>query len=207
MWALGLLYSGRAVDAATLLDEHRDTLALSECGGFVPYTRAEVAATTDPDLALGYLAESSRIARETESTFSQRLTDISQLVLLVGAGRRNEAASLALTLVPQLMRAGTTPQAWTALRHVADLLGQLGSPQLGLRVLESAVHDVGAPAVVGAAVRTEDELRARLRAQAGSTPSGSPVSLPALWDDVQPVLRHTAEDGPGRRGRRRAHDR
>lgn len=188
MWALGLLYSGRRSDAEALLEEYRHILELSDCAGFVQYTRAEVAAETAPELALTFLAEASESARHAEATFTQRLTDISQLVLLVAAGHRTRAASLATALIPQLMQAGTTPQAWTAMRHVADLLGQVGAPELGLLVLESADDDVGAPAIVGTAVRTHDQLRTRLRTQADSTRPVEPVSLAALWGEVEPVL-------------------
>ena len=192
MWALGLFYNGRRDDAVALLDERSDVLELSDCAGFVQYTRAEVLADTDPDTALALLTESSASARHADATFTQRLTDITQLVLLVAAGHRERAASLATALIPQLIQAGTTPQAWTAMRHVADLLGQIGEPELGLIVLESAENDVGAPAIVGAAVQSHEQLRTRLRDQAGSTRPVASVPLAALWDDVESTLRRAS---------------
>ena len=136
------------------------------------------------------------MARAAEATFSQRLTDISQLVLLVAGGQQERAAALAITLVPQLLQAGTTPQAWTAMRHVADLLGQIGEPGLGLLVLESADDDIGAPAVVGTAINAHDALRDRLRAEAGSTEPVMPLSLGALWAEVEIPLRRCVPTGP-----------
>lgn len=193
LWALGLLYSGRRQEAAAVLDDHADVLRHSDSGGFVAYARAEIVAERDPDLALRYLAEASTQAAAARATFTQRLTDISQLVLLIASHHADDAARLALRLIPELLRAGTSPQAWTAMRHIADLLGQLDAPDVGLLVLDSAAAAPSAPAVVGDAVLAEEQLRATLRARVEQigTPAapGAPVALMALWERVETILR------------------
>lgn len=191
IWALGLLYGGRQKEAADVLGDNEHILRRSSSGGFVAYSRAEVVAVVDPELALEYLSTASRQAAAAKATFAQRLTDVSQLVLLIGAEHLQDAAQLALRLVPELIRAGTYPQAWTAMRHIADLLGQLDAPELALLVLDSAETAASAPAVVGEAIEAEQRLRSRLEdhANGASSQTSEPLTLGPLWDLVEAVLR------------------
>lgn len=191
LWSLGLLYAGRQTEAAALLEDHEHVLQQSGSGGFVAYTRAEVISATDPTRAIEHLEVSSREATAAKASFTQRLTDVSQLVLLVAAGHTVDAVELTLGLLPQLMRAGTYPQAWTAMRHVADLLGQLNTPEIGLLVLDSASAAASAPAVVGDAIAAEERLRTRLETQRSRTATqpGPVLLLAPLWETVETLLR------------------
>lgn len=189
LWALALLYNGRRTDAAEILERHEHLLAESSCGGFVAYTRAEVIAEIDPQLAIDHLSVSSEEASAAKASFSLRLTEVSRLVLLISSERTDDAARLALRLIPDLLRAGTYPQAWTAMRHIARLLGDIGEPGLGLDVLDSAAAAAAAPAVVGDAITSEQQLRAELvAASAGSTKDTVPLSLAEQWAPVRAVL-------------------
>ncbi len=196
LWALGLLYNGRREEAAAVLVDNEHLLAKSGSGGFVAYTRAEVVAAENPELAISYLSESSAQGAAATATFTQRLTDVSRLVLLIAAERSEEAVEAALQLIPELTRTGTYPQAWTAMRHIAALLGQLGHPDQGLLVLESANTDPSAPAVTGDAVEVEDRLRNRLAAQIGDderAPQPTLALIP-LWEQVATVLGTTHQN-------------
>jgi predicted ATPase/DNA-binding SARP family transcriptional activator len=204
LWALSLLYNGRRTEAAAVLADNEPILDRSGSGGFVAYTRAEVVAADDPDLAMSYLEASSAEAAEAMATFSQRLIDVSRLVLLVSAERPAEATGAALDLVPELLRSGTAPQAWTAMRHIADLLGQLGHAELGLLVLDSAAADPGAPAVTGEGVGAEARLRAQLEMGTGDGGGGggedrighrTPLALAPLWHQVASVLEVVGPSG------------
>lgn len=202
IWALGLLYDGQRDQAAAVLSGNEHLLRQSGSAGFVAYSRAEVVAADDPELAMAHLAASSAEASASIATFSQRLTEVSRLVLLVEAGRSAEAADAALQLMPELLQTGTNPQAWTAMRHVAALLGQLGHPELGLLVLDSADADASAPAVSGDAVDAEARLRSSLDAASG-TGGGpgqegrgrSPLALAPLWGRVAAVLETISPTG------------
>lgn len=192
LWACGLLYDGRRAEAAAVLADNEAVLELSHSGGFVSYARAEVSAVNDPELAIEHLAASAEQAAEANSVFNLRLTEVTRLVRLIGAHRTVEAAELTLKLVPELARAGTYPQAWTALRHVAVLLGQLDEPSAGLLVLDSANADPAAPAVTGGAIRAEEDLRAGLEAQAAPISDlghRTPLGLAPLWEQVAKILR------------------
>jgi len=206
IWALGLLYSGQRDQAAAVLSDNEHLLRQSGSGGFVAYSRAEVVAADDPEQAMAHLAVSSAEATAAMATFSQRLTEVSRLVLLVEAERSAEAAEAALHLIPELLRTGTNPQAWTAMRHVAALLGQLGHPELGLLVLDSADADASAPVVSGDAVDAEAVLRRSLDAArrtdrgTGSDASAegsdrSPLALAPLWGRVAAVLETISPTG------------
>ena len=190
LWALGLLYNGRRDEAAVVLADHEHILRRSGSGGFVAYARAEVVAADQPELAIGYLLESSAEAAAANANFTQRLTDVSRLVLLIAAERAAEAVEAALRLIPELVQTGTYPQAWTAMRHIAALLGQLGHADLALLILDSAIAEPSAPAVTGDAIEAEARLRDRLaqasseRARAGQRP----LALVPLWEQVGAVL-------------------
>jgi len=191
LWACGLLYSGRREGAAAVLADNEHILRLSASGGFVAYTRAEIIAAHDPELAIEYLSTSSSQAIAANGPFTQRLTDVSQLVLLIAGHDTHEAAGRALRLLPELIQAGTYPQAWTAMRHVADLLGQLDAPATGLLVLDSANAAPAAPAVTGEAIQAEKQLRTRLEALAaeiGDDDRAPPSTLVPLWEQVEPIL-------------------
>lgn len=188
LWALGLLYNGQRDQAAAVLTDHEHILGRSGSGGFVAYTRAEVVAADDPELAMAHLEASSAEAAAATATFSQRLIDVSRLVLLISAERSAEAAEAARHLVPELLQTGTAPQAWTAMRHIAALLGQLGHPALGLLILDSAAADPSAPAVTGDGVDAEARLRSRLQQGRGPSDGPQPVALATLWARVADTL-------------------
>ena len=89
------------------------------------------------------------------------------------------------------------------MRHVADLLGQMNAPDLGILVLRSAEDDASAPAVVGDAILAEQRLRSRLESQTDETATQPEKTLPLdpLWERVETVLRvRTADtfDAPGK---------
>ena len=190
LWALGLLYDGRQEEAAAVLADNEHILRQSGSGGFVAYTRAEVVAADNPEQAISYLAESSMQSAAATATFNQRLTDVSRLVLLIAAERAAEATTSALQLIPELTQTGTYPQAWTAMRHIAALLGQVGHPEQGLLVLDSAISDPSAPAVTGDATEAEERLRSRLTAEIGDDRPAvqPPVALIPLWEQVAAIL-------------------
>lgn len=129
-------------------------------------------------------------ARDSAATFTRRVVEVSQRALLIRIGRTTEVVDLACRVVPELLRAGTHPQAWIALRHIADLLGQLGDPDLGIVILDSANAAAGAAAVVGEAVQVEAALRASLveRPARSRDTAPEPMSIGRLWDTVEPAL-------------------
>lgn len=197
VWALAVLYQGRPDDANAVLEEHSAILSHSSSGGLVIFVRAEIEAVTDLEAAMELLDLAASDATATESSFVQRMVEVSRLAVLIRLGRLDEAIATASRLLPRLLRAGILPQAWLALRHVADLLGQLGEPDLAIFLLDSADTDDSAAAIGSQAVRAEASRRTSLvehpdrRGDAGLEP------MPAgrAWDAVAPILqRHPRAD-------------
>lgn len=197
LWACGLLYSEQPEAAAAVTRDYADVLDLSNGGGFVSYTFAELAAATDDrDRAIEMLDRAAGEARAANGPFTQRLTEVSQLVLLIDGHDSDDAARLALRLVPDLINAGTHPQAWTAMRHIADLLDQLEAPNISLLIRDSAEADPAAPALTGAAVGADRQVRAALQAQLQDVgmDRAAPLALGRLWTQVEATLRCRIDD-------------
>lgn len=189
LWILSELYAGRPDRSVELLAEHEEILAASEVGGFVTFTRAEVAMVNDPTARLALLEQSSHEAAAAGSSFQQRLIEVARLAVLVDDARLAEAGQLALDLIPRVIGAATVPQAWTALRHVARLLARLDEPAVALRILDAAELAAEAPGVVGADLAALTELRRSCEgAVADHARLGAAVPIGRLWDEVAAAL-------------------
>ena len=188
LWALGLLYRGRRDEAAALMEDKEHILQLSPCSGFVAYTRAEIVAANDSrtrhrlprnSFTMKPWLRMPRSANASPTGLDSRC--------FVHGGHAHQATRLALRLVPELTQAGTYPQAWRAMRNIADLLGQLDAPETALLVLDSANAATSAPAVTGAALKVKEHLRA----QVGEIDAErAPMALGPLWEQVEQVLRN-----------------
>ena len=189
LWILSELYAGRPERSVALLSEHEEILAGSEVGGFVTFTRAEVAMVDDPAARLALLEQSAREAAEAGSSFQQRLIEVARLAVLVDDAQFDEARRLALDLIPRILSAATVPQAWTALRHVARLLNELDEPTIALRILDAADIAPAAPGVTGDDLAALAELRRSCEAVvADHAPVGTVVPIGRLWDEVAAAL-------------------
>ncbi|GAA0799633.1 AfsR/SARP family transcriptional regulator [Spirilliplanes yamanashiensis] len=171
--ALTDAYAGRPDAAQAWLTRYAPQIAAAEhVDGFVPFTRAELAAATDPARALAEydraLADSARIGQ----TYFQIITGIGRAAVLIRLGRHPEAVAACRELIAGLRRTGMTAQTWTTLRLTAELLGGLGDAGAAAAVLAAGEADPLAPAVYG----PDAERHARLRA-AALVPADAPAGL------------------------------
>lgn len=192
LWALGELYRGDPDAAGQVLSDHEDLLGLGRTA-FIPFVRAEIAATADPGEALAWLETGARQARHDGDLLLARMIEVARLALLVRGDQHHDAGRLARGLIPELLAVGMTPQAWMSLRHVAALLAGLGEYETAALILESAEASPRATELVGEAVADERALRLHIRGELARAPgpaSSSPGLLSAgeLWPRVVPLL-------------------
>ena len=196
LWALGELYAGDALRAASVLEEHSELLPTAGLA-LLSFVRAEIASEEQPEEALRWLERGATEARQTGDYLMARLIEVALLAMLVRAGRHSDAATLAQSLVPELLRAGLIPQAWMSLRHVASLLAEVGEPRTALLVLNSAADSEDAPELVGEAVESEAALRRRINGDleaADGSGNGADFVIPGplaprrLWAEVDAAL-------------------
>lgn len=195
-WVLGELYRGNVDRAEKLLDRHAATIAETDTGGFGCFVRAEVAARSDPKVALAWLERGSRTAARAGMSMIERMNEIARLALLVQVGESTRASAVARALVERLIADGRLAQAWTSLRHVATLLADAGEYAVADRVLAAASTSHTAPA--GAAIGVDAGLHARVRDKVGVRPRAAPTSMGAgeLWPEVEAALRGICGDAP-----------
>ncbi len=192
MWALGQTYLGRPDVAERIMAEHANVLQLGPTA-FIPFVRAEMCATADPEAALAWLDEGAAQARREGDALLSRMLDVARLALLVRESHDAAACRLALDSIPELLAAGLTPQAWMSLRHVATLLARRGEPTTALEILDAAAASPDATALVGDAIEAESTLRLEigncLRAATSPVASGTTArSIGELWDHVDEAL-------------------
>ena len=101
LWAIGLHYSGDRHRAAEVLAEPRGTFSsCPRAGGSSPTPEPSSSPTDDPELAIIHLENASREAAAADDTFVQRLTEVSQLVLLISRGHRTRGRTAGPTTHP-----------------------------------------------------------------------------------------------------------
>ncbi|MFN3219939.1 MAG: AfsR/SARP family transcriptional regulator [Acidimicrobiales bacterium] len=201
MWALAEGLLGRYDVGRSILDSHTDVLGLAEVGGFVSYVRAEVAAGTDPDEALGFLDEALAESGEAPLGFVGASAGVLRVSLLVHRNAHDEAVELARRLVPELLAAGTIPHVWRVFRSMGHVLVDRGHPETAARALASAEADPRAPVVLGPWTETIGRLWGPITDALGPErvaeirAEGAGVSLRNLWAEVEAAI-HPASAMP-----------
>ncbi len=185
--ALAHRFAGDLVAAGEAV---RVGLAASQAAGaraahaFARYAAGELESGSDPDRG----AELFRAAvAGAEEIGAAQVSDVARLALfavLVRQGRRDEALDLVRPLLDDLLRAGSWPQVWTALRITAELLVDADRPEDAALVLAAVDAAPGAPPLVGEDPGRYAALRATLQRRLGD-------DVLARIDRFAPGLRRT----------------
>ncbi|GAB3261534.1 BTAD domain-containing putative transcriptional regulator [Nocardioides dilutus] len=123
--ALAAAYGGDRVRAAELLDEARAHVSLRPNGSnhaFVTYVEGELAATDDPEAAIGLYTAAIEEGRSVGATFVAGVAEVALASLQARVGDPATAAAAYRRLLDAWRTSGHGPQLWTTARNAATLL-------------------------------------------------------------------------------------
>jgi predicted ATPase/DNA-binding SARP family transcriptional activator/tetratricopeptide (TPR) repeat protein len=182
-------YGGDAAAGLRRLDAYGKELNADRLDGFVPFTRGELLAGTDPEAALSCYDESLRRTARAGLEYTANIARVARAAVLIRLGRHDEAAEACRRTIVLVRAAGMTAQLWTALRLTAELLADRGDREAAAVLVAAADDDPYAPVVMGPDVgrlallrtgvpapRPEDIVEyalARLKRQGASKPAAS----------------------------------
>ena len=153
-------YAGDPIAAARWLTRAVPTLErVGQLDGFVAYTYGEVAAASEPELALGWFEQAYRLCAAKGHFYNREVAGIGRVAVLIRLGRYQEATLGCRSLVENLRSVGMWPQLWIVLRLTAELLVALENPEAAAVLLAAADADALAPAVIGPDLVRREALR------------------------------------------------
>jgi hypothetical protein len=189
-------YAGDATAGLRWLEAYGKELNADRLDGFVPFTRGELLAGTDPEAALSCYDESLRRTERAGLGYTANIARVARTAVLIRMGRHDEAVEACRRTIVHVRAAGMTAQLWTMLRLTAELLGDLGQTEAAAVLVAAADDDPYAPAVMGPDV----ERLARLRAEVTAEPPEDVAQYALALLERQGVGKEAASDDPHRSG-------
>ncbi|MCO8271121.1 hypothetical protein M1L60_11005 [Actinoplanes sp. TRM 88003] len=189
-------YGGDAAAGLRRLEAYGKELVSDRLDGFVPFTRGELLAGTDPEAALSCYDESLRRTEQAGLGYTANIARVARAAVLIRLGRPAEAVEACRRTIGQVRAAGMTAQLWTMLRLTAELLGSLGCDEPAAVLVAAADDDPYAPAVMGPDV----ERLARLRAPVTGPPPEDIAEYALFWLEQQGASKDVASGGAHRSG-------
>ncbi|WP_164842655.1 BTAD domain-containing putative transcriptional regulator [Actinoplanes solisilvae] len=159
-------YGGDPDAGLRWLETYAEDLNADPMDGFVPFTRGELLAGSDPEAALACYDESLRRTERAGLGYTANIARVGRAAVLIRTGRHDEAIEACRETIVRVRAAGMTAQLWTMLRLVAELLGDLGDATAAALLVAAADDDPYAPAVMG----LDRDRLARLRLDAAELP-------------------------------------
>jgi predicted ATPase len=164
-------YGGDPETGHRWLEKHADHLRTEGLDGFVPFTRGELLAASDPERALACYDRSIAASDRVNQVYMGNVARVARAAVLIRLGRAEQAVPACDETILAVRDANMTAQVWTMIRLIAELLAGLGDPGTAAVLVRAADADPLAPAVMAA----DRERLARLRDGAASLP---PPPLP-----------------------------
>ena len=189
-------YGGDSAAGLRWLEAYGKELNADRLDGFVPFTRGELLAGTDPEAALSCYDESLRRTERAGLGYTANIARVARTAVLIRMGRHDEAVEACRRTIVRVRAAGMTAQLWTMLRLTAELLGDLGEAQAAAVLVAAADDDPYAPVVMGPDV----ERLARLRAEVTGEPPEDIAQYALDLLERQGAGKEAASDGPHRSG-------
>ncbi|GIE31688.1 hypothetical protein Ait01nite_047330 [Actinoplanes italicus] len=157
-------YGGDPAAGRRWLERYEHLLDTGHLDGFVPFTRGELLAGSDPERALAWYDRSIAASDRVNLTYTGHLARVARAAALIRLGRRTEAVAACRSALAAVRSANMTAQVWTMIRLIAELLAALGDRESAAALVAAADADPMAPAVMG-------PDRERLAALRAATPS------------------------------------
>jgi predicted ATPase/DNA-binding SARP family transcriptional activator len=173
-------YGGDPAAGLRWLGTYEKELRTDHYEGFVPFTRGELLAGTDPEAALGWYEESLERSGAIDQVYTGNIARVARAAVLIRLGRRAEAVDACRRTLPAVRAAGMTAQVWTMLRLTAELLAGLGETEAAAAIVTAADTDPYAPAVMGPDRDRQARIRAAAQAQVPAPADPAGFALAAL---------------------------
>jgi hypothetical protein len=169
-------YGGDPAAGRRWLDAYAQELQADRYEGFVPFTRGELLAGTDPEAALAWYQRSLDCSAAIDQVYTGNIARVARTALLIRLGRTDDAVDACRRTLVAVRAAGMTAQVWTMLRLTAELLAGLGDPQSAAAIVAAADADPYAPVVMG----PDRDRQSRLRGTAEAPADAAAFALAAL---------------------------
>ncbi|MBB2941211.1 putative ATPase/DNA-binding SARP family transcriptional activator [Actinoplanes lutulentus] len=187
--ALMDVYAGDPRTGLDWMEEHAAYLRTEGLDGFVPFTRGELLAGSEPESALTWYDRSIAASERVNQVYTANVARVARAAVLIRLGRREQAVAACRETIVAVRDVNMTAQLWTILRLTAELLGG----EAGSYIVRSADEDPLAPAVMGPDV----ERLARLRGPGTGTGDLATVCGHAL-DELEKQRPARSQQGAAR---------
>ncbi|BBH67371.1 hypothetical protein ACTI_40560 [Actinoplanes sp. OR16] len=142
-------YAGDPAAGLAWLEKHAGELDTERFDGFVPFTRGELVAASDPEQALAWYDRSIAASDRANLIYTSNVARVARVAVLIRLGRRKQAADACRETITAVRDVNMTAQLWTVLRLTAELLSDCGDRESAAVIVRAAEADALAPAVMG----------------------------------------------------------
>jgi hypothetical protein len=195
-------YGGDPEAGRRWLARYEHLLDTEHLDGFVPFTRGELLAGTDPERALAWYERSIAASDRVNLIYTGHVARVARAAVLIRLGRRAEAVEACRSVLGAVRSANMTAQVWTMIRLIAELLAGLGDRETSAALVAAADADPLAPAVMGPDRDRLATLRTTTPPPVSGISAAADLALRGLADrDRQGTVSERQGHGKGRRAR------
>ncbi|MEU8660955.1 AfsR/SARP family transcriptional regulator [Actinoplanes philippinensis] len=142
-------YGGDTAAGRAWLERYAVHLDTEHLDGFVPFTRGELLAGTDPERALAWYDRSITASDRVDLIYTGHVARVARAAALIRLERHAEAVGACRAALVAVRSANMTAQVWTMIRLTAELVAALGDRAAAATLVAAADADPMAPAVMG----------------------------------------------------------
>jgi predicted ATPase/DNA-binding SARP family transcriptional activator len=173
-------YGGDPEAGRRWLEEYADLLDTEHLDGFVPFTRGELLAGSDPGRALAWYDRSIAASDRVNLIYTGHIARVARAAALIRLERRDDAVAACRSALEAVRSASMTAQVWTMIRLIAELLDGLGDRESASALVAAADADAMAPAVMGPDRERLAALRDAMPAPGGGMAAAVELALRRL---------------------------
>jgi predicted ATPase/DNA-binding SARP family transcriptional activator len=173
-------YGGDPEAGQRWLEEYADLLNTEHLDGFVPFTRGELLAGSDPERALAWYDRSIAASDRGNLIYTGHIARVARAAALIRLERRDDAVAACRSALEAVRSANMTAQVWTMIRLIAELLDGLGDRETASALVAAADADPLAPAVMGPDRERLAALRDAVPAPIGGMAAAVDLALRSL---------------------------
>jgi predicted ATPase/DNA-binding SARP family transcriptional activator len=173
-------YGGDPEAGQRWLEEYADLLNTEHLDGFVPFTRGELLAGSDPERALAWYDRSIAASDRVNLIYTGHIARVARAAALIRLERRDDAVAACRSALEAVRSANMTAQVWTMIRLIAELLDGLGDRETASALVAAADADPLAPAVMGPDRERLAALREAVPAPIGGMAAAVDLALRSL---------------------------